>query len=479
MRQPYGSTMATSLTALDGTFLELEDADRTAHMHIGGILVFDPPQKHRAPTLDEVREHLDARIDALPRYRQRLSAEKPNVLSWPDWVDDDEFDITRHVRRAALPHPGGWEELLEWAGEFYSRRLDRTRPLWEIVLVENLSAGHWALATKTHHSMVDGVGSVDVAHLLLDVTPDAPHWTVEPPARPTGHLELPALPHWIPAHRFTAAVKGATGAALDAAGAALHPRATAHRIVAAANVALRDELNAAPHTTLNERLGTDRELRALRLSLDEAKAVKNALGGTVNDVVLAGVTGGLRALLQHRGEQLPQQGLRAMVPMNVRAAQEHGAELGNKITSLFVDLPVAEPDPEERYAKIAATTEKLKHSSAPEGAGGIVAGAALAPPVLHALFARSLFGTRLFNLTVTNVPGPQQTLYAFGAPLKTIYPLVPLAAEHAVGIAIASYDGQLCFGINADRDSVPDVDVLAEGIVASLAELQRLARAPR
>ena len=456
--------MPTTLTALDGTFLELEDADHTAHMHMGGILVFGPAPHRRTPSLEEVREHLDARIDALPRYRQRLSAERPGGLSWPEWKEDEQFDIAHHVHRAALPHPGGWEELLEWAGDYYARRLDRTRPLWEIVLVEGLGGGHWALATKTHHSIVDGVGSVDVVHLLLDATPDAPEWTAAPPRATNGALAKPHLPSWIPAHLIAHAAK-------TTAGAARHPRAALHSVLTAA------ELIAAPSTSLNGPMGPDRRLRALRLSLDEAKAVKNALGGTVNDVVLAGVTGGLRRLLQHRGEALPEQGLRAMVPMNVRAQDEHGSTLGNRVTSLFVDLPVAERDDLARYAQIAERTAALKHSSAPDGAQSLLAGAELAPPLLHTFVARSLFATRLFNLTVTNVPGPQQTLYAFGAPLKTVYPLVPLAAEHAVGVAIASYDGQLCFGINADRDTVPDVDVLAEGIVDALAELQRVAHA--
>ena len=463
-----------TLTALDGTFLELEDADRTAHMHIGGILIFAPLPRGGAPSLDDLRVHLDERLDALPRYRQRLSSEKPGALTWPEWTDDETFDLAHHVHRAALPRPGGWEELLEWAGEFYARRLDRSRPLWEMVLIENLGAGHWALATKTHHSLVDGVGSVDVAHLLLDLEPDAPGWTANVPApAPDGRLHLPhpSLPKWIPSHLVGKAVRGSADLALHPT----HIRDAAEGALAAAELLVRDELHAAPRTSLNRSMGTDRRLAGLRISLDEAKAVKQVLGGSVNDVVLAGVTGGLRDLLLHRAERPPAQGLRAMVPMNVRAPDEHG-ELGNKITSLFVDLPVAEPDPLERYRHIVAATSEVKHSNLPRGAASLLAATELAPPAVHTFLARSLFATRLFNLTVTNVPGPQQTLYAFGAPLRTVYPLVPLAAEHDVGVAIASYDGQLCFGINADRDTMPDLEVLSEGIVATLAELQHLAR---
>ena len=463
--------MTASLTALDGTFLELEDADRSAHMHIGGILVFGPAAHHRRPTLDDLRQHLDSRLDALPRYRQVLSSERPGPLTWPAWRPDPRFDIAHHVHRAALPAPGGWEELLEWAGEFYSRRLDRSRPLWEMVLLEGLGDGHWALATKTHHSLVDGVGSVDVAHLLLDTEPDAPRWSAAVRHDERGH-DHRGLPRWIPAGAVAGVVRGS-------AGIALHPGRAAdalQRVKAAVDLLVRDEVHAAPRTSLNRPIGTDRTLRAITIPLDEAKLVKRELGGTVNDVALAGVAGGLRALLRHRGEHLPAKGVRAMVPMNVRTADDHDGTLGNRITSLFVDLPVAEADELTRYLHVVDATAELKDSSMATGSSALLAGAQLAPPVLHSYVARSLFGSRLFNLTVTNVPGPQQTLYALGAPLKMVYPLVPLAAEHAVGIAIISYDGRLCFGINADSDTVPDVDVFAEGVVATLSELQRVAR---
>lgn len=458
--------MTRSLTALDGTFLELEDADRTAHMHIGGILVFGPTPSRRVPSLDAVRAHLDERLEALPRYRERLSSERPGALTWPAWRPDERFDIAHHVRRAALPAPGRWEELFEWAGDFYSRRLDRSRPLWEIVLLEGLAGGHWALATKTHHAMVDGVGSVDVVHLLLDADPETTS-PVVPAAQDEGG---PHLPSWLPGRGVSKVVRGSVDAVLHPG----HAVDAARDAAAAAELLIRDELQAAPLTSLNRPMGDDRVLRGIALPLEEAKFVKRELGGTVNDVALAAVTGGLRALLRHRGESLPARGLRAMVPVNVRPDDAHGA-LGNRITSLFVDLPVAERDPLTRYLHVVDGTDALKRSSQARGAASLVATAGLAPPVLHTFIARSLFATRLFNVTVTNVPGPQQTLYAFGAPLKTVYPLVPLAAEHTVGVAIASYDGKLCFGINADRDSVPDIDVMAEGLTTTLSELQRLA----
>jgi diacylglycerol O-acyltransferase / wax synthase len=452
--------MTETLTALDGTFLELEEADAGAHMHIGGLLVFAPTPAGGPPSLDVVRGQLERRLAALPRYRQRLSDPHTGGLGWPDWVPDDAFAIDRHVRRAALPAPGGWEELLEWAAAFYAERLDRAHPLWQVVVVEGLAGGHWALATKTHHCMVDGVGSVEAAHLLLDVSPDPPERDVAPPAPPREEHHL--LPGWVRA----------------SAGLVRHPRRgpeLLRRGAAVVELLVREELNAAPRTSLNAPIGSERALRAVRVPLAEAALVKAALGGTVNDVVLAAVTGGLRAVLLARGED-PPEALRAMVPMNVRRADQHGA-LGNRISSLFVELPVGEPNPIARYERIAAGTAAVKASTQPDGADALLELTQLAPPLVHAIAARSLFATRLFNVTVTNVPGPQQTLYAFGAPMRTVFPLVPLAADHPVGIAVMSYDEQLCFGLNADRDAMPDLDVLAEGLTESLRELQRAAHA--
>jgi diacylglycerol O-acyltransferase / wax synthase len=237
---------------------------------------------------------------------------------------------------------------------------------------------------------------------------------------------------------------------------------------------VHEELQGAPATSLNVPIGPDRALQALRVPLGEVKAVKAALGGTVNDVVLAAVAGGLRTLLLHRGEALPDQGLRVMVPVNVRAGGDEA--LGNRIISLFVDLPVAEPDPGARYDLVRQATEQRKHSLQPLGAETLLDVAGLAPPVLHSRLAQSLFGTRLFNLTVTNVPGPQLPLYALGAPLRTIVPYVPLAADHAVGVAVLSYDGMLFFGVGGDPDAAPDLDVLTRGIADALEELRTAAQ---
>jgi WS/DGAT/MGAT family acyltransferase len=246
---------------------------------------------------------------------------------------------------------------------------------------------------------------------------------------------------------------------------------------AMAELVLRDEVRAAPGCTLNVPISPARSFRVVRADLDRLKQIKSTHGGTVNDAVLAGVTGGLRALLTERGDEVPAPGLRAMVPVNTRTAAEHFG-LGNRISSLFVHLPVMEPDCGRRYALIAGETTELKTGEAAGGAAELVALGGLAPPILHSLFARTMFGTRLFNVTVTNVPGPQVPLFAFGARLEEVWPLVPLAADHSVGIAVVSYDGQVFFGLSADAALDADLDVIARGIEATLDALAATPEAP-
>ena len=448
------------LSPLDATFLELEEADVTAHMHIGGLLVFDPLPDGGTPTLSRLRRHLDARLDALPRYRQRLSSRTTGGLHWPSWVPDEHFDIAVHVTRAALPKPGGERELLAWAADFWSHRLDRGRPLWRIVLLEGLAGGRWALATKTHHCLVDGVGSVDAGAVLLDAEPNPPRRRPARPAPPAFEPHAPGAIRRLAGLPTTEAVVGAVR----------HPRRTAGALDPAralVELLLRDELVAAPKTSLNVPLSEHRRLAVTEVSLEEIKAVSHALGGTVNDVVLTLVTAALRDLLIARGETPPAAGLRAMVPVNIRNAAEQ-LELGNRITSLFVHLPVSVAEPRPRFRRVRAETMRLK--AAHQAAGGrlMVDLAGLAPPVLHSVLAQSLFATRLFNVTVTNVPGSPTTLYAFGAPLRRVVPLVPLAAEHAVAVAALSYDGTVFFCVHADRDAAPDAHRVVEGIEAEL-----------
>jgi len=465
--------MADQLTPLDATFLELEEADSSAHMHMGAVMVFEATE-NGPPSLGELRRHIEERVDLLPYYRSRLSREHTGGLSWPHWEADPSFAIEDHVRRAALPTPGGRRELVEWAGEYWSSRLERECPLWDVVLLEGLADGHWALCTKTHHALVDGLGSVDVVHLLLDATREAtPRKQTRRPAAVHEDHRTPAL-----VREVESMVTSGVRAGVDVA---LHPaklRDTLSRARSVVELIVRDEIVAAPRTSLNVPLGRRRRFDVATAELDELKAIKNEFGGTVNDVVLAVASGGLRKLFEERGEEPPEAGLRAMVPVNVRAAGEH-LQLGNKVSSLFVQLPVAEADPLLRYRRAVAEAEGLKSGEQAKGSATLVALAGLAPPVLHSVLARSLFASRLFNVTVTNVAGPQESLYGFGARLEEIYPLVPLAAEHAVGIAVVSYAGQVAFGLNADRRAAPDLEVLRDGIESSLTELTELAKAGR
>lgn len=481
------------LNALDATFLELEEADDSAHMHIGAVMLLAPAGAGGAPDIDRVRDEIAARLGPLPRYRQRLSEPRTGGLRWPAWEPDPGFEIAHHVYCAGLPAPAGVEQLRDWAGEYFSVRLDRHRPLWELVVVE-LGDGRWALVSKTHHCLVDGVGSVDAAKVLLDTEPGpAPSADLQAgqsdQAAPTGAGEEPtSFTDLLDPRNLASASLRSAGRALGAAGSAVHLAATAieraadpHRLSevlresrAVAELLVRDELVAAPTTSINGPIGSHRQLAVVEVPLNSLKEIRAGLGGTVNDAVLSVAAGGLRELLLSRGEEPPPQGLRAMVPVNIRPAADRLA-LGNQITSLFVHVPVAEEQPLSRYRAQLEETEGLKSGTQATGSRTLIDLAALAPPALHSFIARSLFATRLFNLTITNVPGPQQPLYVIGSRVEEIWPLVPLAAEHAIGLAVLSYDGSVFFCLNADRDSVPDLEVLRHGIEAEVELLNGLA----
>jgi diacylglycerol O-acyltransferase / wax synthase len=470
------SAIEERLTSLDSTFLELEQAHEGSMMHIGGALIFDRPIAGGAtPSLEQLIELLEARSGILPHHRARLSELRTHGLRRPAWVEDPNFDVRAHVRHATLPAPGGDTELHEWLADFWSHRLDRSRPLWEITLVDGLEGGRWMLATKTHHAMVDGVGSIDIGHLLLDTDPDPePRPALQPPTsngngngNGNGRRHLPGwLPHAVAARVARAAIETAS-----------HPRRIIRAGEAAAamsEVLWHDEVNASRPSTLNVPIGTTRRFGSVAFDLAEVKEVKRALGGTVNDVVLAVSTGALRRLLEHRGEDL-ERPLRAMVPVNLRGENHDG--IGNKVTSLFVELPIGESHLHRRYRRTRAAAARLKYGTAARGGTALVQVTSLAPPLLHEVIARMLFAPRLFNITITNVPGPQFPLYALGSRLRRIAPLVPLFADHAVGMAIVSYDGELVFGINADYTATPDLHVLEDALRDEFAQLLALARA--
>ena len=470
------------LTPLDATFLELEQSDEGSTMHIGAALIFDRRIDTGAtPSLAQLLELLDQRLDALPRFRSRLSSTRVEGLRRPAWVTDSAFDLEAHVRHATLPAPGGEAEVHEWLGDFWSHRLDRTRPLWEMTLVDGLASGGWMLATKTHHAMVDGVGSIDIGHVLLDAAPQPPAWSdAERPragdasgdrdrtGEGNGDGGRIHAPGWL---------TPAISAAQVAAGTARHPRRlvrAGQAAVAMGGVLWQDEVLGARSSSLNVPIGATRQFASVALPLSDVKAVKRGLGGTVNDVVLATAAGGLRRLLEHRGEPTDRP-LRAMVPVNLRG-DDHGS-LGNRVTSLFVELPIGEADPRSRYDQTRAAATALKSGSAALGGSTLLQVTGTAPPILHESIAKSLFSARLCNITITNVPGPQLSLYALGARLRRILPLVPLFAEHAIGLAIVSYDGELVFGINVDRAATPDLTVFERALRDEFADLSSLAHA--
>ncbi len=463
--------MTDHLTPLDASFLELEEGDESSHMHIGWAMLFEPLPGGGIPAVEDVRELLESRLALLPRFRRRLSEPRTGGFSWPTWVDEDAFDIATHVRHATLPDPGGREELLDWLADFYSHRLDRAHPLWEMTMLDGLAEGRWAIAAKVHHCLVDGISGASVTTLILDAEPD-------PGPGSQGLLgDFEAPPD---NERGT---HGPLGLAYEGARAgldlALHPRKLGGMLTRSRGLAellVRDELRGAPRTSLNVRIGATRRLAEVVVALEQLKEIKRALGGTVNDVVLAAAAGGLRRLLASRDEEPDPRGLRAMVPVSLRRTGETLA-LGNRVSSLFVELPVAEPDALERYRRTMVAAEALKGGSQAAGTEAFLDLAGIAPPVIHAAAARLAYTPRLFNVTITNVPGPQVTLYALGARLRRIFPLVPIFAYHALGIAVASYDGEVVFGLAADRGAVPDLEVLARGIEESLDELRALARA--
>lgn len=454
--------MTAALSALDETFLELEDGDPGAHMHLGAILVLDAPPEKLPPDViaAQVHELLLARVARLPRLTQRLSAPTMGGLRRPHWVTDEHFDLARHVRRAGLPSPGGRRELESWCGEFFGRRLDRAHALWEIVVLEGLQDDRWALATKLHHCLADGIGSLGIAEILL-----------------AADNELDAAADTPPDHRSL--LGKLADVPLDLAEAGIETLRHPGRIGDAAHSAravaelLGGELTHHPVPCLSVPLTAQRRFATVTVALRDMRAIEHALGGTVNDAVLAIVSGALRRLMLARGEPLPRDGVRAMVPVDVRATAQEPT--GNRISSLFVDLPVAIETPLARHAAVRRATDRRKRAGQAAGGSTVLKLAELAPPALHQALTRLFATPRLFDLTVTNVSGPQQPLHLAGSQVLEIHPLVPLAPDHALGVAVVSNAGMLTFGLAADFDAVPDIDELVAGVRDEHAHLRRLA----
>ena len=459
--------MSDRLSALDASFLYLEEA--TTPMHVGAVSLFRRPRS--GFDYDRLVELVEQRIGLVPRYRQKVR-EVPGWFARPVWIDDVDFDITYHVRRSALSKPGSEGQLLELAARLMSRPLDHTRPLWEMTLVEGLSRNRFAVVTKSHQAMVDGIGAVDIGQVILDVsaTPRTmPEDLWMPRPEPSGAelvlgavSEVVARPGEIVDNTRTAVLGGL---------------ATVRRVTGALGGvadAVRTAARPSPGGPLNVPISTQRRLALARTRLDDHRAVRRAHGCDINDVVLAVVTGALRNWLLSRGEVVTSSTMiRAMAPQSVRGRHDEGSMLGNRVGSYLVDLPVGEPNPVLRLQHVSHAMRAHKESGQSVGAEALVRLSGFAPPTMHSLGARvaSGFSQRIFNLVITNVPGPQFSLYTAGAKLLEMFPVVPLAKNQAVAVGITSYDGGIYYGVNADRDAMSDVGVLAALLEESLDEL--------
>jgi len=466
MSQQHGDR----LTATDASFLAQEGP--AAHMHVGAVMIF----AGHPPAYDDLADHVRERLHLVPRFRQKL-AFPPLETGRPLWIDDPCFNLEYHVRHTALPAPGSEEQLRALAARLHSQALDRTKPLWEIWLVQGLEGGRFALLSKSHHALVDGISGVDLVTVLFDL---------QPVAAEVEHSGTPWRPRSSPSRLDMAArgVRGLIGLPFDAAARAARAAAHPHEALADTREALEGigeivwaGLNPAPETPLNVEIGPHRRVLWVRHELTDFKRVKYALGGTVNDVVLAVVAGALRSWLHSRGVRTEGLELRALVPVSTRARDQHH-ELGNRLAAMRAPLPVYVEDAAARLRVVREAMNGLKESKQAVGAEVLAGVQSLAPPTILAQASRLNFSTRLFNLLVTNVPGPQFPLYLLGRRLEDLFPVAFLPKRHALAVAVMSYDGGMDFGLLGDYDAMPDLEQLAEMFDASLAELLAAAGEP-
>jgi diacylglycerol O-acyltransferase / wax synthase len=457
------------LSAVDASFLHQEG--HASHMHVGALVIFEGPP----PGREDFVEHIESRLPLVPRYRHKLTF-PPLQMGRPFWIDDPQFNIDYHVRHTALPAPGSIEQLRALVGRIFSQRLDRSKPLWEVWLVQGLSDGRFALISKTHHALVDGVSGVDISTVLFDLSP-------VPEDRPKSDEGWTPAPEPSQAELVAEGVKGLLRTPIDLAGraigAASRPGEAARSLREAAEGVgeiVWAGLNPAPDVPLNTQIGPHRRLWWIQSDLEDLKRIKNALGGTVNDVVLAVVAGAIGRWLRDRGVRTEGLELRALVPVSIRSEAEKGT-LGNRIAVMRGPLPVYATDPVERLQIVRTAMQGLKESKQALGAEVIAGLQDFAPPTLLAQASRVNFSTRLFNLIVTNVPGPQFPLYLLGREMEEIVPVAFLPEDHALAIACMSYNGKLDFGLLADYDAMPDVDTVARYLEEALAELLEAAKA--
>jgi diacylglycerol O-acyltransferase / wax synthase len=457
------------LSPQDASFLHLEDA--VSHMHIGSVAILEGPP----PGYEALWRMIRAHLPSVPRYRQKVHF-VPVALGRPVWVDDSHFNLGYHLRRTALPSPGGDEELRNLVGRVMSQQLDRGKPLWEMWIIEGLSEERWAVITKVHHCMVDGIAGTDLLAVILDTerepelpTPD--DWS--PERQPLGvELALQAL-----ARRVVSPyeqLRTMRSAACSPGRAARTAAVTARGVWSMTGVVAPP-----PSSSLNGAIGPHRRWSWARSRLSDVKRVRGELGGTVNDVVLTAIAGGFRALLAAR-EESTQRDVRTLVPVSVRSEREQG-EYNNRVSAIFANLPVGIEDPVERLAAVRAQMQHLKQSGEAVAGDVLVGLSGFAPAMLLALGLRAAtrMPQRSVNTVTTNVPGPQRPLYAAGRRMLECFPYVPIAGHVRIGVAIFSYDGGLTFGVTGDYDEAPDIDVLCDGVERSMRELVAAAQRAR
>jgi diacylglycerol O-acyltransferase len=462
------------LTALDRFFIDIESYN--THMHVAAVMLFETAPLANADggiDVERIRNYIASRLHLIPRYRQKLSLVP--LTGQPVWVDDDRLNLHYHVRHAALPKPGDVRQLKRLAARIMSQKLDRGKPLWEVWFVEGLEDGSCAMISKTHHCMIDGVSGVDLMTVLLNMEPD-----------PSVH----DVPAWSPRHPPGAArllgdemLRRVTQPldVLRAGGGVLGDPSGACEKLSDAVTGVRQTLGAgfggASATPLNRTIGGHRRFDWMTLDLADVKAVKRALGGTVNDVVLATVAGAVARFLEFRGITAKQQrelDFRVFCPVSVRDPSERGT-LGNRISGMIASLPIGDVDARTRLSRVRESTEQVKSSRQALGAEVLAAVSEWTLPTLLTLASRLSTRSRAYNLVVTNVPGPQIPLYLLGSRMIAPFPLVPLFSNQALGIALFSYDGKLCWGFNADWDLVPDLHDFVTAVSASFAELCEVA----
>jgi len=460
------------LNPLDALFVDAEDADPHTSMAIASIAVFEGP----VPSQEEFLAHLAGRLPRVPRYRQKLRT-VPFRLGRPVWVDDPDFDLGYHVRRTALPAPGGDAQLAALMARVMSQRLDRDHPLWEYWVAEGLAEGRWALISKVHHCMVDGVSGTDLYRVIFDFSPEPSPPTADDRAASAEPSSLQ-----LAAQAALDAVVLPVREALALTGAMADPRGAARRAAdtARAFTKLSPSLRPATGSSLSGHIGRQRRYTWARASLDDVKTIKRNLGGTVNDVALAAITGGFRALLLSRGEEPGPHMVRSLVPVSVRAPGEENV-YENQVSAVLADLPVHVADPVERLAAVQAELLALKKSKEAAAGEALTTVGRYTPFPVASWWVRLGFGLpqRDIVTVTTNVPGPQQPLYGMGRRIVEIIPYVPIATTLRTGVSIFSYCGNITFGVTADFTASPDLDVLAHGIEDGVSELLKAARRTR